>query len=556
VRFRRTRLVAPVLAIALIAAACGGDDEAAEPEAPTTEETTSEDDAAADDEAATEAPADATLVVDRNFDLVTNDPHRQFEATGTILHHAVYDTLLAFPTPDITEPQPNVAESYTVNDDATEFTFTIREGILFQDGTPLTAADVEYSINRLVNLKARPAFIAAGFSAEATGEYEVVIRTENSNPAVPFILTNSSAAIVNSELVTANGGSAAADADTADTAQEWFDTTGAAGSGSGPYYVESFNVETEVVLVRNENYWGERPDWPRIVLRNALPSVQALNVQSGDSQLALDIPGDNLGTIPDTLEIVSEPATVTFFIFSNQNPEISEFTSNPDFVEAVRYGIDYDSIVELAGAGVRQSCGLLPNMLLGALPTDECVERDLDRAIAAYEASGVGDTEIKLGFPSDFGANGLTFTPLAERVQANLAEVGINVVLDGKPIATSLQEYRDGTQEMGLWLWNAGYPEPSYYLAFSPGQTVGLRAGWAAEDDPTGIADAGTAASQIVDNAARGAAYTEWERQLQSDGPYTPLIQPSTSLVAQPIVTDVEFHPTYIVDLGKLGYGG
>ena len=319
-RFRRTRLVAPVLAIALIAAACGGGDEAAEPEAPTTEETTSEDDAAPEEEAVTEAPADATLVVDRNFDLVTNDPHRQFEATGTIVHHAVYDTLLAFPTPDITEPQPNVAESYTVNDDATEFTFKIREGILFQDGTPLTAADVEYSINRLVNLKARPAFIVSGFSAEATGEYEVVIRTENSNPAVPFILTNSSAAIVNSELVSANGGSAAADADTADTAQEWFDTTGAAGSGSGAYYVESFNVETEVVLVRNENYWGERPDWPRIVLRNALPSVQALNVQSGDSQLALDIPGDNLGTIPDTLQIVSEPATVTFFIFSNQKP--------------------------------------------------------------------------------------------------------------------------------------------------------------------------------------------------------------------------------------------
>jgi peptide/nickel transport system substrate-binding protein len=384
----------------------------------------------------------------------------------------------------------------------------------------------------------------------------VVVRTEASNPAVPFILTNSSAAIVNKALVEANGGAAGTDADTADTAQEWFDTTGAAGTGSGAYYVESFNVETEVVLVRNENYWGERPDWPRIVLRNALPSIQALNVQSGDSQLALDIPGDNLGTIPDTLQIVSEAATVTFFIFSNQNPEVSEFTSNPDFVEAVRYGIDYDSIVDLAGAGVRQACGLLPNMLLGALPTDECVERDLERAIAAYEASGVGDTEIRLGFPSDFGANGLTFTPLAERVQANLAEVGINVVLDGKPIATSLQEYRDGTQEMGLWLWNAGYPEPSYYLAFSPGATVGLRAGWAAEDDPTAIAAAGTAASQIIDDATRGAAYADWERQLQTDGPYTPLIQPSTSLVAQPIVTDLEFHPTYIVDLSKLGYGG
>jgi peptide/nickel transport system substrate-binding protein len=501
------------------------------------------------------APDDATLVVDRSFDLVTNDPHRQFEATGTILHHAVYDTLLAFPTTDITEPQPNVAESWTVNADATEFTFQIRRGIVFQDGTPLTAADVEFSINRLVNVKGRPAFIVAGFSAEATGEYEVVIRTEASNPAVPFILTNSSAAIVNKALVEANGGAAGADANEADTAQAWFDTTGAPGSGSGAYYVESFDVTTEVVLRRNENYWGDKPAWPRIVLRNAVAATQRLNVQSGETQLALDISGDDLAGLPATLNLTSQPAAVTFFLFANQNPDVSPLTASPDFIEAIRYGVDYDSVAELAGAGVRQICGLLPNMLLGALPDSECVSRDLDRARAAFARSGVGNTPISLGYPSDFSANGLTFGPLAERVQANLAEVGINLVLDGKPIATSLNDYRDGLQQMGLWLWNAGYPEPSYYLAFRPGATVGLRAGWAAGSNDA-IFDGGLAASQTIDDAARGAAYQAWERLMAAEGPYIPLIQPSTSLVSQPIVTDVEFHPTYIVDLGKLGYGG
>jgi peptide/nickel transport system substrate-binding protein len=545
----RTRWVAPLAAVALLVAACGGDD-AATP-APTTPTPAP----APAPEGPVLAPDDATLVIDRSFDLVTNDPHRQFEATGTILHHAVYDTLLAFPTTDITEPQPNVAESFTVNADATEFTFTIRQGIVFQDGTPLTAADVEFSINRLVNVKGRPAFIVAGFSAEATGEYEVVVRTEKSNPAVPFILTNSSAAIVNKALVEANGGAAGADANEADTAQSWFDTTGAAGSGSGAYYVESFDVATEVVLRRNENYWGDKPAWPRIVLRNAVASTQRLNVQSGETQLALDISGDDLGGLPSTLNITSQPAAVTFFIFANQNAAVSPLTANPDFVEAVRYGIDYASVADLAGAGVRQICGILPNMLLGALPDSECVTRDLDRAKAAFARSGAGNTPISLGYPSDFSANGLTFGPLAERVQANLAEVGINLILDGKPIATSLQEYRDGVQQMGLWLWNAGYPEPSYYLAFSPGSTVGLRAGWAAGSNDA-IFDGGITASQTIDDAARGQLYQAWERLMAAEGPYVPLIQPSTSLVSQSIVTNVEFHPTYIVDLGKLGYGG
>lgn len=558
-QFRR-RWFAPLLALAMIAVACGGGDDADIPEPDDTQDTTDDDadddDVDDDDEpAAGGAPDDAQLVIDRSFDLRTNDPHRQFEATGTLLHHATHDTLLAFPTTDITEPQPNIASSFEVNDDATEFVFQIRDDVVFSDGTALTAEDVAFSLTRLVNLAGNPSFIFAGFTTEATGDSEVTITAEEPSPGLPFILTNSSTAIVNSALVVENGGSADEDAAEADTAEEWFNTTSLAGHGSGPYVVESFDLETEVVLVRNENYWGDAPEWPRVVLRNNEAATQRLNVQSGESQLAVDISGDDLAGLPDTLTIASSPAAVTFFIFSNQDPEISEITSNPDFVEAVRYGIDYDSVAELAGEGVRQACGILPDMLLGGLPDDECVTRDLDRAIAAFERSGAGDTAVTLEYPSDFSANGLTFGPLAERVQANLAEVGINIELGPSPIASSLDGYRAGTQEMGLWLWNAGYPEPSYYLAFSPGQLVGLRAGWA-EGEADEVFELGESASRIIDNAERGSAYQEWERALQEQGPFIPLIQPSTTLVADPIVTNVEFHPTYIVDIGKLGYGG
>ena len=552
----RRRWFAPLLAVALVVAACGGDDDTTTSEPDDSSQTDTDADGDAEESAdAVGAPDDATLVIDRSFDLVTNDPHRQFEATGTVLHHATFDTLLAFPTTDITEPQPNVAESFEVNEDATEFVFQIREDIEFSDGTPLTATDVEFSLNRLTNLAGNPSFLLGGTSATVTGDYEVTLTTEEPNPAIPFILTNSSTAIVNSALVTENGGSADEGASDSDSADEWFNSEGGQGSGSGPYYVISFDTETEVILERNENYWGDAPAWPRVVLRNNEASTQRLNVQSGESQLALDISGDDLAGLPDELTIASDPAAVTFFLFANQDPEISEATTNPDFVEAVRYGIDYDAVAELGGEGVRQACGLLPDMLLGALSDDECVTRDLDRAIEAFERSGVGDTPVELEYPSDFSANGLTFGPLAERVQANLAEVGINLQLAPAPIATALDNYREGTEEMGLWLWNAGYPEPSYYLEFNPGELVGLRAGWA-EGEAEEVHELGTNASKIVDDGERGETYQEWERALAEDGPFLPLIQPSTSLVADPIVTNVEFHPTYIVDIGRLGYGG
>jgi peptide/nickel transport system substrate-binding protein len=558
VRQFRRRMFVPVLALALVATACGGGDDADDTqETGDTTEDASEDGGEGDDGTGegSAAPDDAQLVIDRSFDLVTNDPHRQFEATGTILHHATFETLLNFPSTDITEPQPNIAESFEVNDDATEFVFTLREDVVFADGTPLTAEDVKFSYDRLQNVAGNPSFLLAGVTTEVTGDYEVTVTTEESIPGLPFILTNSSTAIVNQALVEENGGSAADDASEADTAEEWFNTTGGQGSGTGPYYVESFDTETEVVLVRNDNYWGEMPDWPRVVLRNNEASTQRLNIQSGESQLAADISGDDLAGLPDELTIASDPAAVTFFLFANQDPEISEVTTNPDFVEAVRYGIDYDAVAELGGLGVRQACGLIPDMLLGALGDDECVARDLDRAVEAFERSGVGDEPVELEYPSDFSANGLTFGPLAERVQANLSEVGINIELAPAPIATALDNYRAGTEEMGLWLWNAGYPEPGYYVEFNPGDTVGLRAGWPAEADPE-IVEAGEAAFRVVDDAERGAAYQDWELMLQEEGPYVPLIQPSTTLVADPIVSNVEFHPVYIVNIRALGYAG
>ena len=87
--------------------------------------------------AAPETAGGGTLVIGKSFDLVTMDPGRMFETTGGIIIPAMYDTLLTFENNDVTEPVAGLATSWEVNEDATEFTFTLRDDAVFSDGSPV-----------------------------------------------------------------------------------------------------------------------------------------------------------------------------------------------------------------------------------------------------------------------------------------------------------------------------------------------------------------------------------------------------------------------------------
>src|SRR5690348_14859895 len=164
--------------------------------------------------AATPAPAGAagrTLIIANAYSFTTKDtdPDRggvDFDADP--FFHAVYDTLLTFSPGDTTNPQPLVAASYTVSPDARTFTFKLRQDVKFSDGTPLKAADVAFSYNRLLNLHDTPVYLLDGVTGvSAPDDYTFVITTKDPNPAIPFIVTNPALGIINSTVVKAHGGS-------------------------------------------------------------------------------------------------------------------------------------------------------------------------------------------------------------------------------------------------------------------------------------------------------------------------------------------------------------
>ncbi len=496
--------------------------------------------------------AAGTLVVDKSFDLKTADPQRQFEVTGGIVAHVLYDTLLEFRGADVATPMPSVATGYKVSKDAKTYTFTLRKDVRFSDGTPLSSKDVVFSFRRLINLKGNPSFLLAGVTVSAKGPYTVVLKSKAPNPAIPAIVANASLGVVNSTVVKANGGTDAANADKTDKAEAFLNKTSA---GSGPYILKSFNTTSRVELTENPRNWGHRkPGFAKVVMRNILAPAQLLSVQRGTNEISLDLSPDQAKPLfgNKNLRVQAVAGPNIWFLFANANPKISDITSNKRFQNAIRYALDYNGTVRLAGNGSGRANGVVPSMFLGALGKGTGIKQDLTKARAELAASGLTNPEVELEFPSDFTSSGLSFGVIAQKVQSDLNKVGIKVSLTGKPIATSLANYRAGTEQLGLWLWGPDYPDPNDYLVFLPGQLVGLRAGWAAGSDAK-LEALGRKAGSTANPAVRGKMFQQIQTQLNQRGPFFPLFQPGQVVASSKNLTGVVYNAQFQIDLSVIG---
>ncbi|WP_167137252.1 ABC transporter substrate-binding protein [Diaminobutyricimonas sp. TR449] len=498
--------------------------------------------ATASDGSGSDAPT--SIVIDTAFTLETGDPGRNYVPTGYLVSKALYETLLDFDGSDESTPVPGLA-SYTQNDDATVFTFTLEEGRVFSDGAPITADDVVFSLNRVKGMtESKANFLMAGIEVVKVDDSTVELRTETPSLKLPALMTNPSLAILNSELVIANGGTT----DNSDAAEEFLNSTSA---GSGPYVLDTLDFESQVVLTENEEYNGpEDIDFTRVVIRSVSESAtQKMNLEGGDSQVAVDLSGDQVAGLGDGVNVFSTPSAQTIFLLVNQNADVAGVTANPEFASAVRYALDYPALLELAGAGSEQATGVIPPSFLGAL-TDG-VEQDLDAAKVALEASGYAGETITLEYPNDYPVGGVSFTPLAERVQSQLAAAGISVELAPAPFTTQIDEYVNGREAFSIWFWGPDYADSANFLPFSAGAKVGLRAGWTAEQAPS-ILELAAAAENATSMDEREGAFSAFAKALQEQGPFVPLIVPGSNIATADYISGVAYNSTWTMDIAEL----
>jgi peptide/nickel transport system substrate-binding protein len=485
------------------------------------------------------ARADAgTLLVAADIaDAKTTDPGHSYEFTSSMVQSNTYDTLITYKGNDTIHPVPDLAVSLPTIVGGKVFTFHLRHDVKFSNGDPMTAADVVFSYRRLQYLNDNPGFLVAGVKdIRAVDPYTVQISL--SAPDVSFLsaLSGTNLAVLDSKLVIAHGGDDSANAATADKAQSFLDSQTA---GTGPYMMTNWTRNSQIVLEANPHYWGPKPAFSKVIVQNQQSAAtQSLLVEKGtvDVALNINIQGAQALAGNSSVKVVQGNTLDLVYMGMTLNPAVSKPLSNPKVRQAIRYAIDYDGILKglLKGVGTRPN-GMIPVGMVGndtATNNTLLINQNIGKAKALLTSAGYANGfSVSMSYDTNSTFDGVTFDPLAAKVQNDLAKVGIKINLVPSQDSILLTAYRAQKLPMVLYNWGVDYPDPNDYAGpFSPGGGPAKRMWYVPSSNP-GLLNTVQLADTTTDLAKRTALYRAVQQTWLQDGPWIGLVQPQNIIV-------------------------
>ncbi len=319
---------------------------------------------------------------------------------------ATYNSLVQH-ADDLT-PQPELAEEFVPNADASEWTFKLRRGVTFHDGSPFTADDVIYSMNRHKGEDSTSVIKPLLSSVEEwkkVGSHEVKAILNTPNADLPTVLGVFQAKIVK----------AGAPGD---------------GNGTGPFVLEAFEPGVKSVHKRNENYWREGANLDAIEITAITDPLARVNaIIAGDVQMIERVEPNSFRQIEeaDGVTLLSTPAAVQSAICCLKNTAPGE---NDDFVRGMQLIMDRERIVKKILKGKGSVGNDTP--IMSAHGTDWCSELaqrefDPDQAKFYFDKAGISSAEVFVA-PVAPGIEEICLL-----AQANCAKIGFDLKIKKVP---------------------------------------------------------------------------------------------------------------------------
>lgn len=477
-----------------------------------------------------DTPADILVMASNINDIVSIDPAEAYESSSGELVGQTYDRLVQYDATDLEVLAPGLATSWEADEANKTIVFTLRDGVTFSSGNPLTGADVVYSWKRVFVLAKSPLAILAqiGWTAE---NYDDMVSADDNTVTVRYTADVSPAFVLN--VLAARPG-AIVDMKTAmehevdgDMGNAWLKANTA---GTGPFVLREYRPAEMISLTANPNYFGGAPAMKSVIVRHvAEPATQRLLLETGDIDIARNLSSDQVTALEgkDGIRVETFPQATVHFLSLNQKTEALQ---PPAVWEAARYLVDYEGMANSFLKGqmqVHQS--FWPSGFPGSL-ADTPYSFDPEKAKQILADAGI-ETPITVTLDV---INADPFPDMAQSMQATFAEAGINIEILPGTGSQVITKYRARTHEAMLLYWNPDIMDPhSNAKAFAFNGNNGddfyapsttWRNAWAV---PAEINTETMAALAEPDEETRMAMYQGLQKQVQENSPIINTFQAS-----------------------------
>jgi peptide/nickel transport system substrate-binding protein len=483
----------------------------------------------------------STLVIGIDIsDTITLDPARLAQYTSPMTVSAAYDSLVTMSPGDYINIAPSLATKWERTPDGKGWRFTLRDGVKFSTGNPMTAEDVKWSFDRVINLGDQPSqYIAHVDRIEIVdpSTIDIILKA----PAEPLltIIAAPEFVVLERKVAEANGATADKDAKTKDKAATWINGNSC---GTGAYKIVAWERNQQIQLVRNDYHWRGKPPFERIVIRHISDgAAQLLAVRRGDVDCAFNLIPEQIATLKDDKNVRVAPLTSLDFVYMalTQEPEFNKALAVKEARQAIGYAIDYDGIVKsmLGGAALRPA-HFLPIGVSGS--TEEIARRigfrqDLAKAKELLAKAGFADGfEFEIAY-GNAAVQGVTYQDLGQKIQSDLGRIGIKANLRPMDQVNLRTDFTTGKAKGGvLTFWNPPAVENQLW-ASAVVQRVAKRVHW---NPPADMVALVSQAATELDPKKQADLWVEWQKRAVDQANHFILFQPAYQIAVRTTIKD------------------
>lgn len=470
------------------------------------------------------AVVDQNLVFTMHSDAVSLDPHGSNDSPSSQVRTQIYDTLVFYD--ENMDLQAGLAVDWEMIED-TVWEFQLREGVNFHNGDPFNAETVKANLERVIDPEfgSQRAFLFDMISeVRVVDNYTVHIETEF--PFAPLIshLAHDAGGMANPAALDAAG----------------FDEVEPI--GTGPFVFESWEPGDEIVLSRNDEYWAGPANVDTLTfLIVPEESTRLAMVERGDAHIAEILQPANMGRAEASASMnleLYDTLSLNYISFNTQKEPFDDVRVR----QAISMAIDKDSMIDgiVEGAGIR-AVGPINELVFGAHP-------DLGGLELPYDPDRAADLLAEAGYPDGFETtiwtnDNPTRIAIAEIVQHNLDQIGIDVSIEVMEWGAYLDETAEGNHEMFIlgWVTVTGDADYGMYALFHSDNhgAVGNRSFYTNETVDE-LLDAGRTEP---DMDVREELYYDVQEHLVEDQPFIYLYHPKWMIAVADGVEGYAHHP-------------